>query len=86
MEAVLDFEQGCQYLAIILFGVWERGGVSLRQLILIMWPQAVRQMRGEGRGVRGGEEGWHEADKSSQQPLFLFLLVFLSAVYPAGVR
>jgi hypothetical protein len=26
------------------------GGVSLCQLILIMWPQAVRQMRGVGRG------------------------------------
>jgi hypothetical protein len=40
---------------------------------------------GEG-GEEGGEEGWHGADNSSWQPTFLFLLVFLSAVCPAGVR
>jgi hypothetical protein len=34
----------------------------------------------------GGEEGWRGTDNSSWQPLFLFLLVFLSAVRPAGVR
>ncbi len=64
-------------------GAWVEGGggVSL-QLILITWPQAVRQMRGVG----GGEEGWRGTDNSSWQPLFLFLLVFLSAVCPAGVR
>jgi hypothetical protein len=32
------------------------GRVSL-QLILIMWPQAVRQMRGVGRGEVGGGRG-----------------------------
>jgi hypothetical protein len=52
MEAILDFERGCQDLAIILLGVWGRGGVSIRQLILVTWPQAVR---GVGGGV-GGEE------------------------------
>ncbi len=62
---------------------WGGGGVSL-QLILITWPQAVRQMRGVGG--EGGEEGWRGTDNSSWQPLFLFLLVFLSAVRPAGVR
>ncbi len=38
-------------------GTWvgERGGRSLPQLILITWPQAVRQMRGVGG--EGGEEG-----------------------------
>jgi hypothetical protein len=30
--------------------VWGRVGFSLRQLILITWPPAVRQMRGVGRG------------------------------------
>jgi hypothetical protein len=49
-----------------------------------MWPQAVRQMRGVGG--EGGEEGWRGTDNSSWQPLFLFLLVFFSAVRPAGVR
>ncbi len=34
----------------------EGGGVSLRQLILKTWPQAVRQMRGVGRGEGGGGE------------------------------
>jgi hypothetical protein len=66
MEAVLDFGRGFQDLAIILLGsVW--GWVSLRQLILITWPQAVQQMRGvgEGRGVEGGgERGSHAADNS----------------------
>jgi hypothetical protein len=62
MEAFLDFERGSQDLAIILLlgcGRGRRGGVSLRQLILIMWPQAVRQMCGVGRGSkrRGGGEG-----------------------------
>ncbi len=64
-------------------GTWVRrggGGVSL-QLILRTWPQAVRQMRGVGGG---GEEGWRGIDNSSKQPLFLFLLVFLSALCPAG--
>ncbi len=56
------------------------GGVSL-QLILITWPQAARQMRGVGG--EGGEEGWRGTDNSSWQPLFLFLLVFLSAVCSA---
>ncbi len=37
-----------------------------------------------GGGKLEGGEGWHEVDNSSQQPIFLFLLVFLSAVYPAG--
>jgi hypothetical protein len=37
-------------------------------------------------GGEGGEEGWRGIDNSSYQPLFLFLLVFLSAVCPAGVR
>ena len=37
-------------------------------------------------GGEGGEEGWRGTDNSSWQPLFLFLLVFLSAVRPAGVR
>ncbi len=55
MEAVLDFGRGCQKLAIILRGVWG-GGVSL-QLILITWPQVVRQMRGVGSGEVGGGEG-----------------------------
>ena len=59
------------------------GGASL-QLILITWPQAVRQM--PGVGGEGGEEGWRGTDNSSWQPLFVFLLVFLSAVRPAGVR
>jgi hypothetical protein len=46
-------------------GAWVEGGggVSL-QLILIAWPQAVRQMRGVGGG-EGGEEGWHGIDNSS---------------------
>jgi hypothetical protein len=39
-----------------------------------------------GGGGEGGEEGWHGADNSSWRPTFLFLLVFLSAVCPAGVR
>ena len=29
MEAVLDFGRGCQNLAIILLGVWGRGGGGL---------------------------------------------------------
>jgi hypothetical protein len=33
---------------------------------------------------RGG--GLLTTDSNTQQPIFLFLLVFLSAVYPAGVR
>jgi hypothetical protein len=37
-------------------------------------------------GGEGGEEGWHGTDNSTWQPLFLFLLVFLSVVRPAGVR
>ncbi len=46
--------------------VWGGGGgeVSL-QLILITWPQAVRQMRGGGGGKLEGGEGWHEVDNSS---------------------
>ncbi len=39
---------------------------------------------GGGGKVEGGGEGWHEADNSPQQPIFPFLLVFLSAVYLAG--
>jgi hypothetical protein len=39
-----------------------------------------------GGGGEGVEEGWRGTDNSSWQPLFLFLLVFLSAVPPAGVR
>jgi hypothetical protein len=61
------------------------GGVS-PQLILITWPQAVRQMCGVGGGGEAGEKGWHGTDNNSWQPTFLFLLVFLSAVCPAGVR
>ncbi len=39
------------------------GGVSL-QLILITWPQAVRQMRDVGGGKLEGGEGRHEVDNS----------------------
>ena len=35
-------------------------------------------------GGEGGEEGWRGTDNSSWQPLFVFLLVFLSAVRPGG--
>ncbi len=37
------------------------GGVPL-QLILITWPQVVRQMHGVGG--EGGEEGWRGIDNS----------------------
>ncbi len=67
MEAVLDFGRGRQKWLKSCNGEyvgWGGGGVSL-QLILITWPQAVRQMRNVGRGEVGGGEGWHEADNSS---------------------
>jgi hypothetical protein len=31
MEAVLDFERGCQDLATILMGVWGRGGAEMER-------------------------------------------------------
>jgi hypothetical protein len=38
--------------------MWEGGGGASLQLILMTWPQAVRQMHGVGRGeVGGGGEG-----------------------------
>ncbi len=41
-----------------------------------------------GTGGRDGEEerGLLTADNNAQQLIFLFLLVVLSAVYPAGVQ
>ncbi len=45
----------------------EGGGLSFSPLILITWPQAVRQMRNVGRGggkVEGGGVGWYVADNS----------------------
>ncbi len=85
MEAILDFGRGCQNLSIILWGVWGKGGLFLSPLILITWPQAVWQSATWGGGKVWGEgEGWHAADNSPQQLISLFLLVFLSAVYPAG--
>jgi hypothetical protein len=68
-------------------GVGEGGGLSLSHLILITWPQAVRQMRSVRRGkVEGGGGGRHDAGGGGGGGGVLFLLVFLSAVYPAGVR
>ncbi len=54
MEAVLDFERGCQDLAIILMGVWGRGGRKWNAGRL----PCYRIYRGEwegGGGVRRGE-------------------------------
>jgi hypothetical protein len=78
MEAVLDFKRGCQDLAIILLGVWGRGGFSSRQLILITWPQAVRQMRGVGRGGswREGERGDMKQITAHSNPYSSFSLSF----------
>ncbi len=53
------------------------GGVSL-QLILIMWPQAVRQMRGVGGGRRERRGGMGQitarSNPHSSFSLFFFLL------------
>ncbi len=56
MEAILDFERGCQNLSIILWGGGGRegGGLSSSPLILITWPQAVRQTRNVGKRGGGG--------------------------------
>jgi hypothetical protein len=42
-----------------LGGVWEggEGGLSFSPLILITWPQAVRQTRNVGRGEGWGKRG-----------------------------
>ncbi len=53
---LVEVAENCYNPAMGSVWVGGGGGVSL-QLILITWPQAVRQMRGVGRGEVGGEGG-----------------------------
>ncbi len=60
-------------------GVGEGGGFSLRQPILITLPQAVRQMRGVGRGEvggGGGERGGMKQITAHSNPYSSFSLSF----------
>jgi hypothetical protein len=57
MKAVLDFERGCQDLAIILLGgVWEEGGGGLPPPANNMAAGGAKDVWcGEGGNKRGGE-------------------------------
>ncbi len=61
-------------------------------LIKWFWSGYVKVNHGSGcryirrKNIRKVGGGLLTTDNSTQQPVFLFLPVFLSAVYPAGVR
>jgi len=60
MEAVLDFERGCQDLAIILMGVWGGGGRNGTQA----GCPVITFIGGSERGGEGGMEWRGRANMS----------------------
>jgi hypothetical protein len=57
MEAVLDFGRGCQDLAIILVGVWGRGGAEIERRSAPL----LSHLKGGVRGGGGGQGGERES-------------------------